>query len=151
MIVCELRSYRGMGIVMVLVSVRQHAMRAQICHFLNGKGLRTKQVQGVSALLDAFEQHACAIELLVAEYPSHAAMSVIPKLLDRCPTLKVLLISGDPEEIGQEAFPHPRLEFVEKPFSWRELGERIDGLLTQPGGARCQGPSGGTRPRRSVA
>jgi DNA-binding response OmpR family regulator len=115
---------------MVLISAQQEAIRSQLRDFLRRKGFRTIEVGNIN---EAVEPQA-SIRLLIGEFPLPHGPDAWSSALLRRPAAKALLISGDPEEISRESFPHPRVEFIEKPFAWRDLGERIDSLLARPVG-----------------
>jgi DNA-binding NtrC family response regulator len=118
---------------MVLIAAQQEAIRSQLRDFLRRRGLRTIEV-GHPSEINAVVAPDTSLRLLIGEFSLPQGPEAWSGALRGRPAVKALLISGDPEEISRETFPHPRVEFIEKPFAWRDLGERIDNLLARPVG-----------------
>jgi DNA-binding response OmpR family regulator len=110
----------------VLVSIAAEALRLQVVDFLNRCGLHVLEAGTASQLLE-ITKHDCAIALLLADMPVEEA----PGLLRATARwdLRALVISGDPDFINRELVPDPGVHFIEKPFSWCELGDKIARLL----------------------
>lgn len=123
----------------VLVSIAAEGLRLQVIEFLNRCGLRVLEADAESEVLD-FAERDCAIRLLLADARLDDAPRLVREATRRRPDIRALVISGDPEFINRELVPDPCVHFIEKPFSWCELGDKIARLLR---------PAAAPEPRRA--
>ncbi len=112
----------------VLVSIAAEGLRLQVIEFLNRCGLRVLEAGTENEVLE-FTEHDCAIGLLLADARVDDAPRLVREAARRSPDIRALVISGDPECINRELVPDPCVHFIEKPFSWCELGDKIARLL----------------------
>jgi two-component system cell cycle sensor histidine kinase/response regulator CckA len=82
--------------------------------------------------LDVVEKHRGKIDLLLTDLamPGMNGQELAEKLLARLPNLKVLYTSGYAGSILQSRdFPGMSTAFLEKPFTWQSLAEKVRAIL----------------------
>ena len=112
----------------VLVSIAAEGLRRQIIEFLSRCGLRVLEA-GAGHETARTSEHSCAIGLLIADARVHEAPRLVREAARHNPGIQVLVISGDPAWVNREIVPDPCIHFIEKPFSWCELGDEVAGIL----------------------
>ncbi|HOK45922.1 MAG TPA: hypothetical protein PLA43_05665 [Bryobacteraceae bacterium] len=112
----------------VLVSIAAEGLRRQIVEFLSHCGLRVLEAGAGHETPQAPEQ-SCSIGLLIADARVHEAPKLVREAARHHPDIQLLVISGDPPWINRELVPDPCIHFIEKPFSWCELGDEVAGIL----------------------
>jgi DNA-binding response OmpR family regulator len=111
----------------IILSISYEALRHQLRRFLTGIGFSVREANCESDALDASESK---VDLLLADAPFHDGLRSLQRALEAHPTLKVLLISAEPDYICRALLPNPLVEFIEKPFAWRELERKINELMS---------------------
>ena len=132
----------------VLVSIAAEGLRRQIIEFLSRCGLQVLEA-GAGHEPPQISEHSCAIGLLIADARVHDATKLVREAARRNPDIQALVISGDPAWINRELVPEPCIHFIEKPFSWCELGDEVAGILEVAASA-AQRRRAETRPARAA-
>lgn len=133
----------------VLVSIAAEGLRLQVVEFLNRCGLPVLEAETGSELLDITENE-CVIALFLADMRVEDAPGLMREAARRRPDLHALVISSDPEYVNRELVPDPCVHFIEKPFAWCELGEKIARLL-RPTAATAQAARAEGKAARAAA
>jgi len=102
----------------------EEAVRFLSRSLLERAGYRVLDAEGPRQAEDVFRQHADAIDLLVTDIamPGSTGPSLFARLSAERPSLKVLYMSGYPDEgmVHQAGLP-PKVEFLQKPFTAEAL------------------------------
>ncbi len=110
----------------VLVSIASEGLRLQVVEFLNRCGLPVIEAE---TGLDPTES---AIALFLTDMRVEDAPVLMREAARHRPDLRALVISGDPEYVNRELVPDLSVHFIEKPFAWCELSEKIAKLMRPP-------------------
>jgi hypothetical protein len=116
---------------MILLSISCAALREQIRLFLAGVGLSVWD--GNWPGNEPSVVFNSEIDLLLSDAPIHEIMQLVQWLHADDPALKTLVISAEPEYICRALMPNPSVEFIEKPFAWRDLERKVGAMLGQAG------------------
>jgi response regulator RpfG family c-di-GMP phosphodiesterase len=110
----------------VVVCIAGRELRLQVTEFLGRCGLSILEAETGGELRRLGGRE---IVLVVADMPVQQAAKAVREAAWFKPELRTLLISSDPERINRELVPDPWIHFIEKPFAWCELGEKVARLL----------------------
>ncbi len=125
----------------VLLLVHSEALRVQVRGFLGDAGVRVVEGLATSEVLDLSEQFWQGIDLLLTD----ASPALVHQAICRGSRTNALVISSHPENINRELMPEPRVNFIEKPFAWRELKDKIDAVLSGTVQYRLKYPAANSR------
>ena len=107
-------------------------MRRPAARALRGLGYTVLEADDGESALTVCEERGPEIRLVVTDVvmPRMSGAQLSELLMERCPDLCVLLISGytDSTDIRRRLRPGV-IEFIPKPFSQQELAERIRAML----------------------
>ncbi len=124
------------GAERILVVEDDPMVREVSVQVLRGRGYRVDACpDGVAALAYAREQEA-PIDLLVSDVvmPGFTGPQVAAALLDRFPTMRVLLMTGYSSDQAALKEPRERFELLRKPFTPQDLVSRVRSILDQNSG-----------------
>ncbi|GFO67052.1 hypothetical protein GMLC_06310 [Geomonas limicola] len=100
---------------------------------LEGLGYRVLTADAPSKALEMAKEHADAIDLLITDVvlPEVNGRELARTLAGLYPNLKQLFISGyTANVIAQHGVLEPDVEFLQKPFSRRDLAAKIESIMT---------------------
>ena len=120
------------GTETILLVEDEEMVRRYTQTVLENNGYTVIAASGGSDALAAIELRKCRIDLLVTDVvmPRMSGKELAQKLLDGCPTVKVLFLSGyTGEAILQQGVMESGINFVQKPFSSMELLKEIREIL----------------------
>jgi DNA-binding NtrC family response regulator len=113
----------------VLLAIVHEPLRLQISDFLSDLDLEVVEAGTASEILDIVRRAGSQNHLLLTDVAVAAGRDPASTVTSATPNVRALVISGDPEYVNRELVPDERIDFIEKPFAWRELGEKIAYLL----------------------
>ncbi len=120
----------------ILVVEDEAALRSLAARVLEGRGFRVLTAADGVAALELESGHEGPIDLLMTDVvmPGMSGSQLAERLLERRPGLKVLYVSGYPEErLGAQNILRAGAAFLQKPFSPSLLASRIEQLLEPVG------------------
>jgi DNA-binding NtrC family response regulator len=100
----------------VLVVENDGVVRELLRRLLDDAGYHVLTAAGGAEVTRRFPSRECVIDLLLTDQvmPSESGVELALRLSQERPSLKVLLVSGDPRVIDLGSVPHAR--FLPKPF-----------------------------------
>lgn len=104
--------------IRLLVTIPHEPFRDQVCVFLADRGYQVLQAGNTDEALTA----CASADVLIADVPGRSAQELARTARLFQPALKILVICGEPAECEHSV---PKLDWIEKPFSWRELLKKI--------------------------
>ncbi len=123
----------GVGTVLLVEDedpVRLFASRA-----LQNKGYEVLQADCGETALEVFENHEGAIDLLITDVvmPSMDGPTLVKHVTKQTPDMKVIFISGYAEDAFRKDldFDINKIEFLPKPFSLKEIAEKVKDVMSQ--------------------
>jgi CheY-like chemotaxis protein len=123
---------RRAGTETVLVVDDDADVRALACQALRGGGYEVLEARGGDEAVRLCEAHAAPIHLVVADVvmPGTTGRGLADQLKSRRPELKVLFISGHPDdELVKQGVLEPGLDFLPKPFTPATLTAKARAVL----------------------
>ncbi len=133
------RSARGQGRLgveaTVLLSIANPALRLQLHRFLNGLGLRVVE--------ESSPEHCRQIDLMLTDGAVRPELAATSEALRTRPEVTVLAITSCTGSMSRPVTPQVRVSFVERPFGWHGLEEKILELLLARIRARAEGDVAG--------
>ncbi|HEX8985385.1 MAG TPA: hypothetical protein VF767_08140 [Bryobacteraceae bacterium] len=126
----------------ILLSIRHAALRSQIHQFLHGLGLHVVEAPGGDDPACLTPEACRRIDLWLTDRAVQPEMAATREVLRHCPGVTVLALSGDTRRASRAASTQVRVSFIETPFAWCELEERIAELLIARLRARATGWGG---------
>jgi nitrogen-specific signal transduction histidine kinase/CheY-like chemotaxis protein len=121
------------GAETVLVVEDEESLRQAICEFLEGHGYKVLAADSGDQALAVARRHKYAIDLLLTDLvmPNMSGHQLAQKLLEPCPKLKTVFMSGYTEEmVVRREFQGPGIEFLQKPFSLATLARKLREILS---------------------
>jgi len=128
----------------VLVAVPQKWLSRQIREFLREDGHRVFEAPTHETALRILEESGQEMGLLLLDAHGMDAPHLAQDAVRKAPGVKILLISSEPEYISRMLLPEVEASFLEKPFAWCALRQKIDEMMSS-------GASRGTRVMRAGA
>jgi len=125
----------GAGSGTILIAEDEPGVRAAARTILKRLGYRVLDAENGSAALRVANGHPATIDLLLTDVvmPGMNGRALADQLTRLRPGLRVLYMSGYPNHaIEQEGILEPGLAFVAKPFTPRDLGEKVRETLDRP-------------------
>ncbi len=107
----------------LLVTIPHEPFRDQVCLFLAERGYEVLPAGNADDALTA----CASADVLIADLAGDTAGELARNARRFQPALKILLICAEPAECDRSGVP--KLEWIEKPFSWRELLKKIRELV----------------------
>lgn len=113
----------------VLVVDDEEAVRRFVCRVLERDGYRALAASGPDEALDAVRRPDAPIDLVLTDVqmPRMAGHELVPRLLARRPSLRVLYMSGYAGDAPPALAP-----LLEKPFTAAALVAAVRGALAEP-------------------
>jgi signal transduction histidine kinase len=113
----------------ILVVDDEPTILAALGQMLRAMGYRVLMASDAVRARRVFEEARGAVDLLLTDVsmPGGSGVELAKDLLDRSPTLRVLVMSGYLDAASSEALP--RTGFVDKPFTRASISRRIRELL----------------------
>ena len=124
---------RGAGTILIVED--DPGLRALAEEVLSAAGYGVLAVQDGAGALDASEQHAGRIRLLLTDVilPNMSGKEIAARLTAIRPEMKVLFMSGyTKNRMAQNETLDPEVNFIQKPWTPRGLCEKIYALLATP-------------------
>lgn len=114
----------------ILVAENELGVRAFLRYVLQERGYKVLEAKNGDEAVRQAQQHAEKIHLLICEVvlPDLTGPSLAEKIVALHPGVKVLFISGNPDE---DVIKHGVVGCLQKPFSLRTLQERVRQILDQ--------------------
>jgi two-component system cell cycle sensor histidine kinase/response regulator CckA len=119
----------------VLVVEDEETVRRLACRVLRTKGYRVIEAEDPAAALRLMREHEGPIHLLVTDIvmPGMTGPALVERLIADRPELKVLYITGYAEEAIERQGTLPAGgALLEKPFTARQLADRVRAALSDP-------------------
>jgi CheY-like chemotaxis protein len=129
----RIRDLRGGGTVLVVDD--ETMVREMACAALAKYGYKVLSAKDGREAIQVFEQdgHCISAVLLDLTMPVMSGEQALEALKQRCPTLKVILMSGYGESEAVRLFAGKGLSaFIHKPFTVTHLAEKLKTVLTVP-------------------
>ncbi|MCX4243890.1 hybrid sensor histidine kinase/response regulator [Paraliomyxa miuraensis] len=113
----------------ILVVDDEPTIQTALSQMLRGMGYHVLTAPDANRARRVFEDAGGAVDLLLTDVsmPGGSGVDLAKDLLDRSPTLKVLVMSGYLDEASSRALP--RTSFVDKPFTRTIISQRIREML----------------------
>lgn len=118
----------------VLLVEDEPTVRRTMSRILRQLDFRVVEARDGNHALAQMETLAQPLDLLVADIvmPGIAGTTVARKLRERCPGLRVVLVSGYPEtEVLPAGTEHDRIVFIQKPFGKDTLVQTVEKLFAE--------------------
>ncbi len=117
------------GAATILYVEDEAFVREVTCEVLRSAGYRVLSAKNAAEATRMYEKTGCDVELLLSDVvlPGESGLVLAGKLRRANPQLKILLVTGYPEQMGVQDAMHA--ECLAKPFSSEVLLERVRGLL----------------------
>lgn len=121
----------------VLIVDDEEMLRELMAELLRGLGYRVLEARDGADALERVGRHEGRIDLLVTDLdmPRVNGDALARRLRAARPSLKVLFLSGNPEE-GTHGGAGNGVAFLGKPFPMSELAAQVRALLAHAGGPR---------------
>ncbi len=119
----------------LLVAEDEDAVRKILVRQLKKLGYKVLEGENGAAALQAAEKHAGEIDLLLTDtiMPKMNGRELVAELIKVRPILRVIFVSGYPEEILTEAMDKgENLHWVQKPYAMDDLARKIRRVLDEP-------------------
>jgi hypothetical protein len=113
----------------VLLSIRHPALRIQIHQFLHELGLKVVEAPGREDPNGLTAETCGRIDLWLTDRAAAPELASTREALRNCPGVTVLALTANPRRAARTVPPQVRVSFIETPFAWRDLAERITELL----------------------
>jgi PAS domain S-box-containing protein len=133
--VVPLDEERPGGSETVLLVEDEDVVRNLVREILEGNGYTVLEARNGAEALDVGRRFAAPIHLLVTDVvmPKMSGRELAERLLAIHPETRVLYMSGYTDgAIGQQGVLDPETEFLEKPFSFDTLAQRVRKVLDAP-------------------
>jgi two-component system cell cycle sensor histidine kinase/response regulator CckA len=125
-------SSKGDARATILLCEDEESVRRIVRVTLERQGYRVVATESAAAALAVFDAHECDVDLVISDVvmPGMSGTELVRELRARAPTLQVLLMSGyaRPDALGDASFEID-VPFLEKPFSARDLMDKVKELL----------------------
>ena len=117
----------------ILIVEDEDAVRLFASRALANKGYTVLEAISGEAALELIDAHDGEIDLLLSDVvmPGMDGPSLVEKVLEMRPGMKVILISGYAEEEFRKKLHEGDFSFLPKPFSLQELAERVKAVLEE--------------------
>jgi DNA-binding response OmpR family regulator len=113
----------------ILIFFPYHALRRQVRCFLDQQGFDVVERSTAREILELAAQPSASLDLVLSDLSADDGPSLAEQAIIRRPKLKVLLMTNEPEHIARTLTANPHVDFIEKPFAWRELDAKMRRLL----------------------
>ncbi len=115
----------------ILIVEDEDAVRLFASRALANKGYTVLEAISGEAALEVIGSHSGRIDLLLSDVvmPGMDGPSLVEKVLELRPEIKVILISGYAEQEFRKKLHEGDFSFLPKPFSLQELAERVKVVL----------------------
>lgn len=123
------------GTETILVVEDNEMVRKLACSILKNHGFKTLEAKDGIECLDLYGKSSKKIDLLLTDVvmPHMNGRELYEKMLELRPDIKVLYMSGYPEDIITPQGVVPKgLQFLQKPFTFNTLLEKAREVLDQP-------------------
>ena len=126
----------------VLLVEDESVVRTAAAEFLSGAGYQVLSACNGEEALEKIRAHSGKIHLVITDLvmPDMSGTKLAETLASIHPESKVLFVSGYSEDAAQrQGVPDPAKNFLQKPFSFQALGDRVRDLLGERLRARAAG------------
>ena len=120
----------------ILLVEDERMIRRVMCEVLEREGYRVLACADPREGIDAFQQHAGQIDLLLTDVmmPGMNGREMTNQILKIRPELRVVFMSGYTEStLRQQEQAEPQVEYLQKPFRVETLTRKIAQVLGAPG------------------
>lgn len=117
----------------ILLVDDEQAVRAIVVKILKRANYQVLEAESGDAALRIAESHSGKIDLLLSDMymPGLRGPEVAQKLAPKCPGIRVLFMSGYADQDSRSGVPEGA-NFLNKPFSGKELVTAVEGVLKGP-------------------
>ena len=126
----------------LLVVEDESVIRTAAVEFLSGAGYQVLSAANGAEALEKIQAHPGKIHLVITDLimPDMSGTKLAETLASIHPESKVLFVSGYSEDAAQkQGVPDPSINFLQKPFSFEALGNKVRELLGERLRARAAG------------
>jgi nitrogen-specific signal transduction histidine kinase/CheY-like chemotaxis protein len=126
------RTLRGHETILVVDDDEQ--VRRTAARILSSRGYRVLMAPSAREALAVVEDSACAVELVISDIvmPGQSGPELLEQLRARCPSLRVLFMSGFTEHAVVEKTLAAGADYLQKPFTPDTLAQRTRAILDRP-------------------
>jgi two-component system cell cycle sensor histidine kinase/response regulator CckA len=126
-------SKRSNAVKTILLVDDEQSVRSIVVKILRRANYNVLEAENGEAALSIAESHPEKIDLLISDMfmPGLRGPEVAQALAPKCPGLRVLFISGYADRDLRSSVP-PGANFLNKPFSGKELASAVDAVLKAP-------------------
>jgi two-component system cell cycle sensor histidine kinase/response regulator CckA len=121
------------GVKTILLVDDEQSVRSIVVKILRRANYKVLEAENGEEALSIAESHPDKIDLLISDMfmPGLRGPEVAQALAPKCPGLRVLFISGYADRDLRSGVP-PGANFLNKPFSGKELASAVDAALKAP-------------------
>lgn len=115
----------------VLLVLGYAALRGQLRRFVQDTGLTVLCAASAREGLEIARAHPGRIDLLLSEFrpPDMPSPELLVRIRETRPELPALVLSSEPEDVLSQTFGHDGVSFLETPFAWSLLADRLSSTL----------------------
>jgi CheY-like chemotaxis protein len=115
----------------VLVVDDEPAVRTLLAHLLRTKGYDVHEAEDGAAALAWLDQPARRVDLVVADVvmPGMSGIELAEAIGARWPDLKVLFVSGYPQDAARTSGPAADIPVLSKPFTPSRIASAVRAML----------------------
>jgi DNA-binding response OmpR family regulator len=112
----------------ILVWIALAELRRQVSDFLCSCGFSVIVADARDQALE-IASRLDEVRLILADSSVEDGGALVRGIGARAGTVSTLLISANPEYVNRALAPELALHFIEKPFAWRDLKNKIESVL----------------------
>lgn len=123
---------RGHGTILLVED--EAFLREVTCEILESAGYRVLKTRSASEAIDAFREYKTIVRLLLTDVvlPGQNGRDLAIDLRSVCPTLRIIFISGYPENaVTRQGIQEDGMFYLPKPFSLQSLTRKVRQVLEQ--------------------
>jgi DNA-binding response OmpR family regulator len=123
---------RGRGTILLVED--ETFLREVTCEILESAGYRVLKTRNAAEALSAFSEYKTIVRLLLTDVvlPGQNGRDLANELRSVCPELKIIFISGYPENVvTRHGIQEDGMFYLPKPFSLQSLTRKVKQVLEQ--------------------
>jgi DNA-binding response OmpR family regulator len=123
---------RGRGTILLVEDEKR--LREVTCEVLESAGYRVLKTRDATEAISAYGQYKNIVQLLLTDVvlPGQNGRDLANELRSVCPTLRIIFISGYPENVvTQHGIQEDGMFYLSKPFSMQSLTRKVSQVLEQ--------------------
>jgi PAS domain S-box-containing protein len=126
----------------LLIVEDESVVRTATAEFLSGVGYQVLTATNGQEAIERIQAHPGKIHLVITDLvmPDTSGTKLAERLASVRPEAKVLFVSGYSEDVAEkQGVPDPSKNFLQKPFSFQALGDKVRELVREPVRVRTAG------------